>query len=200
MDGGGHGDSHSRTIFARNIAYTATEEDFQAVPAFASNILVKLPKDPSGQSRGFGFIEFATAEECQKALAEIPDGQFDLHGRPCYIGQSQPNGGGGGRGRGRGGFSQGGGFRGGRGGYGGSGGYRGGRGGGYSNQGGYGGGYSNNQGYGNQGGYQGGNQGYGGQSSQGYGRGGYSNNQGSYGGGQQQEGGYGDAGNFGGQY
>lgn len=161
-------DRHARTIFARNIAYSAQEQDFLDIPAFASAVNIKLPVDAgTGNLRGFGFIEFATAEECAKALAEIPEGSFELHGRQCYIGQSNPNGGGGGRGRGRGGFNQGGGYRG---------------------RGGFRGGFNNNRGgYNNSGGF--GNQGYGGQQ-QGYGgRGGYGGQQ--QGGGYQQRGGYG---------
>merc|ERR1712071_54502 len=133
-------DQESSTIFARNIAYSATEQDFQAI--FPNALEVKLPSDrDSGQKRGFGFIEFASPEECKAALAQFPDGSLDMHGRQCYIALSNKSGGGGG-GRGRGGFS----------GYGGRGG------GGY---GGRGGGYGGGQSYGGgQGGYGGG--GYGG--------------------------------------
>jgi len=156
-------DQESSTIFARNIAYSATEQDFQAI--FPNALEVKLPSDrDSGQKRGFGFIEFASPEECKAALAQFPDGSLDMHGRQCYIALSNKSGGGGG-GRGRGGFSggRGGGGYGGRGGggYGGRGGgsYGGGRGGGYG--GGQGGGYGGGQSYGGgQGGYGGG--GYGG--------------------------------------
>jgi RNA recognition motif-containing protein len=69
----------------------------------------------SGQSRGFGFVEMATAEEAQRAIAEL-NGK-DLDGRKITVNVSNPRpagGGGGGRGGGRpGGGRPGGGGRGG---------------------------------------------------------------------------------------
>jgi RNA recognition motif-containing protein len=69
----------------------------------------------SGQSRGFGFVEMATAEEAQRAIAEL-NGK-DLDGRKLTVNVSNPRpagGGGGGRGGGRpGGGRPGGGGRGG---------------------------------------------------------------------------------------
>jgi len=110
----------ARTIFARNISFNATAEDFRAFPELAQAVDIKLPTDrETGRSRGFGFIEFATPEECQRALQNA---RVEIHGREVVLAQSQPRQPGQGRGRG--------GFRGGRGGYGGGrGGYGGGRGG-----------------------------------------------------------------------
>lgn len=156
MDGG---DRESRTIFVRNISFQATEDDLRGVEQFANAVEIKLPVDrETGRMRGFGFVEFATAEECKQALGGIID-PINIGGRDLICAQSQPRSGGGG----------GGGFRGGRGGgYGGGrgGGYGGGRGGGGYNGGG---GYQNNDqggsygggGYNGGGGYQGGG-GYGG--------------------------------------
>jgi len=172
----------SRTIFARNISFNATVEDFRQIQEFSQALDIKLPTDrETGRSRGFGFIEFNTPEECQRALANA---RVEIHGREVILAQSQPREPGmGGRGRGRGGF------RGGRGGFQQRGGYGGNQGGGYGgNQGGYG---------GNQGGFGGNQGGFGGQQG-GYGgppqHGGY---------GQQQQGGYGgppQQQQFGGQY
>merc|ERR1712179_636436 len=123
----------ARTIFARNISWNATADDFRAIPEFAQALDIKLPTDrETGRPRGFGFIEFNTPDECARALANA---RVEIDGREVILAQSQPRQPGQGRGRGRGGF-------------------RGGRGGGY------GGGYGGNQGGygGNQGGY-GGNQG-----------------------------------------
>lgn len=58
----------------------------------------------SGQSRGFGFVEMATAEEAQRAIAEL-NGK-DLDGRKLTVNMSNPRpagagGGRGGRGPGR---------------------------------------------------------------------------------------------------
>jgi len=152
----------ARTIFARNISFNATENDFRAIPEFAQALEIKLPTDrETGRPRGFGFIEFNTPEECQRALANA---RVEFDGREVILAQSQPRQPGQGRGRGRGGF------RGGRGG----GGYGGNQGGYGGNQGGYGG---NQGGYGgNQGGYGGNQGGYGGN------QGGYGGNQGGFGG------------------
>lgn len=167
----------ARTIFARNIAFSATADDFRNIPDFQNALDIKLPFDrETGRIRGFGFIEFGTPEECAKALENTANNPVEIHGREVLLAQSQAREPGQG-GRGRGGR---GGFRGGRGRG------RGGFGGGY-NQGGYG---------GNQGGYGGNQGGYGGN------QGGFGGNQGGYGGAPQ--GGYGGnfgqpQGNFGGQ-
>ncbi len=80
----------------------------------------------TGRSRGFGFVEMATAEEAAKAI-EIFNGK-DLGGRNLTVNEAKPktDRGGGGGGGGRGGYGGGGGGRD-RGGYGGGGGGDGGR-------------------------------------------------------------------------
>ena len=55
----------------------------------------------SGQSRGFGFIEMATAEEAQRAIAELNGKELD--GRKITVNVSNPRAPGGGGGRGPGG-------------------------------------------------------------------------------------------------
>merc|ERR1711981_946701 len=114
-------DRNTRTIFARNISWNATADDFGNIPEFAQALDIKLPTDrETGRPRGFGFIEFATADECAKALANA---QVVFDGREVILAQSQPRQGGGGGFRG--GNRGGGGFRGGnRGGYGGRGGFQ----------------------------------------------------------------------------
>ena len=149
----------ARTIFARNISFNATAEDFRAIPEFAQALDIKLPTDrETGRARGFGFIEFNTPDECARALQNA---RVEIHGREVVLAQSQPRQPGQGRGRGGGGFRGGrggGGFRGGRGGYGG--GYGGQQGGGGFNR-------FDQGGHGGQGGYQQG--GYGGQQQGGFG-------------------------------
>jgi len=162
MDDQNSDERMARTIFARNISFNATAEDFRAIPEFAQALDIKLPTDrETGRSRGFGFIEFNTPDECARALSNA---RVEIHGREVVLAQSQPREAGQGRGRGRGG----GGFRGGRGGYGGGrGGYGGG---GYGGQQGGGnfnrfdqGGHGGQGGYGQQGGYGGQQGGFGGQ-------------------------------------
>ena len=139
-------DKSDRTIFARNISWNATVDDLFQVEQFKSAVDIKIPTDrETGRPRGFGFIEFATPEDCQQALANSQGLVIDQ--RELILAQSQPRGA---QGGGRGGFQGGrggggGGFRGGRGGYGGQqqqGGYGGQQQGGYGGQqqqGGYGG-------------------------------------------------------------
>jgi len=153
-------DKTTRTIFARNISWNATVDDLFNIPAFKNASDIKIPTDrETGRPRGFGFIEFATPEECQQALQEAQN--ISVDGREMILAQSQPRimqtGGRGGFRGGRGG----GGFRGGRGGFQGQqqGGYQGGQQGGYQGQ---------QQGGFQQGGYQGQQQGgYQGQQQQG---------------------------------
>merc|ERR1712127_399549 len=141
-------DKSDRTIFARNISWNATVDDLFQVDQFKSAVDIKIPTDrETGRPRGFGFIEFATPEDCQQALANSQGLVIDQ--RELILAQSQPRGSQpqGGRGGYRGGGG-GGGFRGGRGGYQGGqqqqGGY-----GGHQQQGGYG-GQQQQGGYGGQ--------------------------------------------------
>ena len=137
-------DRESRTIFCRNLSWGATQDMLFAIPQFQNAADIKIPTDrETGRPRGFCFIEFNSAEECQEALRTTQG--LEVDGREVILAQSQPreaqSGGRGGHGGGRGGGYQGG-NGGGRGGYGGG-------------RGGYGGGQS-----GGQGGYGGGNGGY----------------------------------------
>jgi hypothetical protein len=72
----------------------------------------------SGQSRGFGFVEFGSSSEAEAAIAAMNGASLD--GRALSVNVAKPREGGGGGG-GRGGFGGGGGGRGGRGGGGGGG-------------------------------------------------------------------------------
>jgi len=121
-------------LYVGNLPFHATEDLVQQKFATCGEVKeVKLMLDRmTGQSRGFCFVEMATAEGAQKALDEL--NQQDFEGRALRVDVAQERtGGGGGGGGGRGGFGGGGGGggRGGdRGGYGGGGGGYGGGGGG----------------------------------------------------------------------
>ncbi|MEO6773461.1 MAG: RNA-binding protein [Kofleriaceae bacterium] len=117
-------------MYVGNLPFHATEDLVQQKFATCGEVKeVKLMLDRmTGQSRGFCFVEMATAEGAQKALDEL--NQQDFEGRALRVDVAQERtggggGGGGGRGGGGGGFGGGGGGggRGGdRGGYGGGGG------------------------------------------------------------------------------
>jgi RNA recognition motif-containing protein len=138
-------------LYVGNLAFQTSSEELQQLFAQAGTVeSASVVEDrETGRSRGFGFVEMATAEEGKAAIEQF-NGK-ELNGRNLTVNEARPreNRGGGGGGGGRGGYGGGGG--GGRGGYGGGGGGRGGGGGG-GGRGGYGGGGGNRGGGGGGGG------------------------------------------------
>lgn len=118
-------------IYAGNLSYEVTEEDLKlAFEQFGQVESVAIIKDKySGQSKGFGFVEFSSNTEGQSAIEGL-NGK-ELKGRTLNVNEARPRTegrggyGGGGRSGGRGSYG-GGGRSGGRGGYGGGGGRSGG--------------------------------------------------------------------------
>ena len=107
-------------LYVGGLSYSTTSETLREYFAQCGTVeSASVVTDKfSGQSRGFGFVEMATAEEAQRAIAEL-NGK-DLDGRKLTVNVSNPRApgsGGGPRGGGRGGRPGGGG--GGRGGGGG---------------------------------------------------------------------------------
>ncbi|XP_075058470.1 nucleolin isoform X2 [Mixophyes fleayi] len=158
--GAGGGSAQSKTLFVRGLSEDTTEETLK--DAFDGSLNARIVTDrDTGASKGFGFVDFSTAEDAKAAKEAMEDGEID--GNKVTLdfakakGENQRGGRGGGFG-GRGG-GRGGGF-GGRGGGrgGGFGGRGGGRGGGFGGRGGgRGGGFGG--GRGGRGGFRGGNQG-----------------------------------------
>ncbi|KAM4692881.1 nucleolin [Discoglossus pictus] len=155
--GGGRGGSaQSKTLFVRGLSEDTTEETLKE--AFDGSMGARIVTDrDTGASKGFGFVDFSSAEDAKAAKDAMEDGEIDGNKVTLDFAKPKgdnPRGGGGGRGGfGRGGF---GGRGGGRGGFGGRGGGRGGFGGGRGGgrgRGGFGGGRG--------GGFRGGNQGQG---------------------------------------
>jgi len=114
-------------LFVGNLAYQTMENDLQDYFAQAGAVTsVNLMLDKfTGKSRGFAFIEFASADDAQKAV-EMLQGK-DFQGRALTVNIARPKeerpprregggGGGGGGYRGGGGGGGGGGYRGGGGG------------------------------------------------------------------------------------
>jgi RNA recognition motif-containing protein len=119
----------STKLYVGNLSFGVTSDDLHEHFAQAGTVeSAKVVEDrDTGRSRGFGFVEMASAEEAQTAIEQF-NGQ-DLDGRNLVVNEARPReeGGGGRSGRGGGGG-------GGRGGYGGGGGGgRGGSGGGGGN-------------------------------------------------------------------
>ncbi len=119
-------------LYVGNLSFqTSTDELKEMFAKIGTVESVTIVEDrDTGRSRGFGFVEMASREEGQKAIAEL-NGK-EMNGRPMTVNEAKQK-----EERGRGG-PRGGGGGGGRGGYGGGGG-RGGAGGGYGGGGGGGG-------------------------------------------------------------
>ncbi|HXD30013.1 MAG TPA: RNA-binding protein [Pyrinomonadaceae bacterium] len=124
----------SMKLYVGNLSFQTSSEELQQLFSQAGTVeSASVVEDrDTGRSRGFGFVEMATKEEGESAIAQF-NGK-EVNGRALNVNEARPRenrGGGGGGGRGgyggnRGGFggnrSGGGGGGGGRGGYGGGGG------------------------------------------------------------------------------
>lgn len=113
-----------RRLFVGNLPYEVGEADLQELFGRAGAVeSVTIVRDnATGRARGFGFVEMATDEAAEKAIAEL--NQTQLGGRTLAVNEARPRperSGGGGFGGGRGGgFGRKGGGGGGRGGRGGN--------------------------------------------------------------------------------
>jgi len=132
----------SMKLYVGNLAFKTSSEDLQQLFSQAGTVeSASVVEDrDTGRSRGFGFVEMASKEEGEAAIAQFNGKELD--GRNLTVNEARPRedrGGRGGGGGGRGGFGGGGGRGGGGGGRGGCGGGGGRGGGGYGGGGGGGG-------------------------------------------------------------
>jgi cold-inducible RNA-binding protein len=121
-------------LYVGNLAFQTSSNDLQELFAQAGTVQsASVVEDrDTGRSRGFGFVEMASKEEGETAIAQFNGKEFN--GRNLTVNEARPREDrGGNRGGGRGGYG-GGGNRGGRGGGHSGGGNRGGGGGGYGNR------------------------------------------------------------------
>lgn len=103
-------------LYVGNLSFNTTESQLRDLfAAFGEVTSASLVTDrETGRPRGFGFVEFASGEHAQAAIAGMNGKNVD--GRDLTVNEAKPRpAGGGGGGGGRGGFSRGGG--GGRGGW-----------------------------------------------------------------------------------
>ncbi|MGD0076563.1 MAG: RNA-binding protein [Candidatus Binataceae bacterium] len=93
-------------LYVGNLAYSVSNDDLQELFSQAGQVeSVAVVTDKfSGQSKGFGFVEMATAEDASKAIQQFND--HDLKGRSIKVDEARP------RESGFGGNSRGGGYRG----------------------------------------------------------------------------------------
>ena len=71
-----------RRLYVGNLPYSAGEDDLRELFSSAGNVdTVSVVMDrETGRARGFAFVEMATDEEAQNAIAKLHDQQFG--GRP----------------------------------------------------------------------------------------------------------------------
>ncbi|MGH9821371.1 MAG: RNA recognition motif domain-containing protein [Pyrinomonadaceae bacterium] len=116
----------STKLYVGNISFNTTNQDlndlFGAVGTVESANVVEDRE--TGRSRGFGFVEMASKEEAENAIAQLNGKEVD--GRELKVNEAKPREDRGGGGGGRGGYGGGGGRGGNRGSGGGGGGYGGG--------------------------------------------------------------------------
>ncbi|XP_008587202.1 PREDICTED: polyadenylate-binding protein 1-like isoform X1 [Galeopterus variegatus] len=75
-------------IYVKNLQVDMDEQGLQDLfSQFGKMLSVKVMRDSSGQSRGFGFVNFEKHEEAQKAVVHM-NGK-ELSGRLLYVGRAQ---------------------------------------------------------------------------------------------------------------
>ena len=95
-------------LYVGNLAYSVSNSDLEELFSQAGQVqsVAVITDKFSGQSKGFGFVEMANAEEASKAIQTLND--TDLKGRNIKVSEAKPRessfgGGGGGGGNRRGG-------------------------------------------------------------------------------------------------
>jgi RNA recognition motif-containing protein len=87
----------AQKLFIGGLAFATSTERLREVFAAAGQVesaAVVTDRD-TGRSRGFGFVEMATAEEADRAIAQFNGKELD--GRQLRVEKSDSTGGGGGR-------------------------------------------------------------------------------------------------------
>ncbi|KAJ8496153.1 hypothetical protein ONZ51_g1292 [Trametes cubensis] len=75
-------------IYVKNVDSEVTQEEFlQLFEPFGKITSAVLQTDDEGKSRGFGFVNFETHEEAQKAVEALHDSDF--HGKKLFVARAQ---------------------------------------------------------------------------------------------------------------
>ncbi len=77
-------------LFIGNLAWEVTSDDLRDLFSQAGTVTdaVVLMDKMTGRSRGFGFVEFANAEEAKAAIEKF--NQYDLKGRKLNVNEARP--------------------------------------------------------------------------------------------------------------
>ena len=79
-----------RRLYVGNLPYKATDQDLTELFSKAGAVeRVQVMKDlATGRARGFAFVQMATDDGAQKAIAEFH--QFEYGGRPLVVNEAKP--------------------------------------------------------------------------------------------------------------
>eukprot|EP00041_Stephanoeca_diplocostata_P039647 m.1637314 g.1637314 ORF g.1637314 m.1637314 type:complete len:229 (-) comp25712_c0_seq1:209-895(-) len=73
-----------RRVFVGNLSWRVAWQDLKDCFRSCGNVVyANVMKNDSGRSKGCGIVEFETAEEAQKAIAELND--YELEGRAMFV-------------------------------------------------------------------------------------------------------------------
>ncbi len=99
-----------KKLFVGNLSFDTTTADLEGIFAEigACESAAVITDRATGRSRGFGFVEMASADDARRAIAEL-DGR-EVHGRAINVSEAREREGGGGGGGFRRGGGGGGGF------------------------------------------------------------------------------------------
>ncbi len=80
----------STKLFVGNLDYTVTSDDLREAFGKVGSVIdaVVITDRETRRSRGFGFVEFATAEEAEKAVKELNGSE--LKGRKINVNEAKP--------------------------------------------------------------------------------------------------------------
>ena len=79
-----------RRLYVGNLPYKTTDEDLQQLFSQAGAVeSVRVMRDvATGRARGFAFVQMATDDAAQAAIAQFH--QFQLEGRPLVVNEARP--------------------------------------------------------------------------------------------------------------
>ncbi|KAL1747536.1 hypothetical protein HDZ31DRAFT_31762 [Schizophyllum fasciatum] len=80
--------SQFTNLYIKNIDPEVTDEEFETLFKGQGNVTsCVIQRDEEGKSRGFGFVNYETHEEAQKAVDNLND--QDFHGRKLFVSRAQ---------------------------------------------------------------------------------------------------------------
>jgi RNA recognition motif-containing protein len=77
-------------LYVGNLAYSVTNDDLQNLFSQAGQVesVAVITDKFSGQSKGFGFVEMASADDASKAIAQF--NESELKGRNIKVSEAKP--------------------------------------------------------------------------------------------------------------